>query len=152
MFKMWRIEMIHGILMIIIGIMLFIAGIMDIRSMKISRKYILVLIMVCIVSALTRERIDIFGVVGGILIGLCIMGISMISDGHIGRGDGLVIGALGIALGFRGCLIAVCIASLIMCIVSVVILILKRGNKNTKLPYVPALFVGYLAYMSIVSA
>ena len=132
---------------IIIGLLLFVAAIMDLRCKSISRRLFLVLLFASIVSIFTKTDFEIWNVVGGALMGLCVVGLSMISREQIGKGDGLVITTLGIALGFRDCLAAVCLASMLMALASVLILMLKKGNRNTKLPFLPALFVGYVICM-----
>jgi leader peptidase (prepilin peptidase)/N-methyltransferase len=83
----------------------------------------------------------------GTLVGICVLGISIISDGQIGKGDGYMIAALGLVLGFRGSLVVVCMSSMIMCVIAVVMLILKKGDKKTKLPFIPALFAGYTIFI-----
>ncbi len=55
-----------------------------------------------------------------------------------------MITALGLALGFTRCLYVVCIASIIMTVVSVFILVLRKGNRTTRVPFIPALFAGYM--------
>lgn len=132
---------------IIIGLLLFVAAVMDLKSKSISRGFLLVLMLVSAASSFASVDFEIWNVVGGALIGVCIVGVSMISGEQIGKGDGIVIIALGIALGFRECLALVCLASLMMALVSVVILSLKKGNKKTRLPFLPALFVGYVTCM-----
>ena len=72
------------------------------------------------------------------------IGISIISGEQIGRGDGMVIAALGILCGVRNTLGIVCFASLFMLVPALVLVICKKGNKKTKLPFLPALFLGYL--------
>lgn len=129
---------------VMIGLLLFVAAVMDLKSKSVSRGLLLVLLLASVLSIFTRTDFEIWNVVGGALIGLCAVGLSMISREQIGKGDGLVIIAIGIALGFRDCLAAVCLASMLMALVSVVILMLKKGNRNTKLPFLPALFVGYV--------
>lgn len=134
---------------VIMGLLLFVAAVMDLRSRQISRGFILVLMLVGFTSIFVKADFEIWNAVGGALIGLCAVGLSMISEEQIGRGDGLVIVALGIALGFRECLATVCLASVIMALVSIVILLLKKGNRKTKLPFIPALFVGYVTCVLI---
>lgn len=133
----------------IIGLLLFAAAVMDFKSKSISRGFLFVLMLASFISIFVRADLGIWNSVGGALIGLCAIGLSMISRGQIGRGDGIVIAALGAVLGFRDCLAAVCLASMIMALVSVVILILKKGNRDTRLPFIPALFVGYVTCMII---
>jgi leader peptidase (prepilin peptidase)/N-methyltransferase len=148
---LWKgmvINMINFILMVVIGIMLFGAGIADIRCLRISRVFIAAFSIVCAITVFTTgESPDLMAALMGTLVGICAIGISIISDGQIGRGDGFVIAALGLALGFIGSLTVVCIASLIMCAAAVVMIILKKGNKKTRLPFIPALFAGYIIFM-----
>jgi leader peptidase (prepilin peptidase)/N-methyltransferase len=132
--------------MVIIGIMLLGAGIVDIRSLKVSRAFIIVLFLACIAAFATSENPNIISALSGASIGLCAIGMSFIAGEQIGRGDGLVIMAIGLLAGFRWCLTVVCIASVIMSIVAIVMLIFKKGNKKTKLPFIPALFVGYIIF------
>lgn len=129
---------------VIIGLLLFAAAVLDLKNKKVSRSLIFVLLLVSFAGIFVRTDFGIWNAAGGALIGFCAVGLSIISKEQIGRGDGLVIAALGIVLGFRECLAAVCLASMIMALVSVVILLLKKGNRNTRLPFIPALFVGYV--------
>lgn len=137
---------------ILIGAMLLIAGIIDIKSQKISRLYIALLMLVCVMTVVVDvnqgTNQNIMSMLMGALIGICAVGISMMAGEQIGRGDGLVITAIGIVLGFRGVLGVVCLASLVMCVIAVILLILRKGNKNTRLPFIPAIFVGYAIYMT----
>jgi leader peptidase (prepilin peptidase)/N-methyltransferase len=132
--------------------MLLIAGIIDIKSQKISRLYIALLMLVCVMTVIVDinqgTNQNIMSMLMGALIGICAVGISMMAGEQIGRGDGLVITAIGIVLGFRGVLGVVCLASLVMCVIAVILLILRKGNKNTRLPFIPAIFVGYAIYMT----
>lgn len=105
------------------------------------------LLSVCLMGVWHHGRLGWVAALGGAAVGLCMIGVSMASCEQIGRGDGMVVTSIGLLLGFRGCLIVVCLSSLLMAAVSIIILMLKKGNKNTRLPYIPALFVGYLAYM-----
>lgn len=143
----------YFIIAIIIGVLLFTAGLMDLKTKTISRGIILLLMFSCLVGAFIRifidEEIGLWEVAGGLLIGFCAIGLSMITREQIGRGDGLVIAAVGLILGFRKCLFAVCMASMIMTFVSVFVLILRKGNRKTRLPFIPAFFAGYVMCMTM---
>ena len=131
-------------IIVIMGLLLFVAAVIDLKRRQISRGFIVALMIVSLTSIFARVDYGIWNAIGGALIGICAVGLSIISKEQIGRGDGLVITALGIALGFRECLATVCLASMIMALVSVVVLLLKKGNRKTRLPFIPALFVGYV--------
>lgn len=134
----------YNILMAAVGILLFIAGITDIKKKQISSKFILVLALVCTAAALCKKDFGIIEAAGGVAIGLCAIGLSVASRGQIGKGDGMVMAATGLVLGGRGCLAAVSMASLLMCIVAIVVLALRKGRRGTRLAFLPALFVGYV--------
>lgn len=132
---------------VVTGVLLFAAGIMDLKSKSINRGLILILMLVCLAGNFFKDDFRIWETIGGLLIGLCAVGLSIASREQIGRGDGLVIAAIGLVLGFRECLFTVCIASVIMAFVSVGVLLLHRGTGSTKLPFIPALFIAYTACM-----
>ncbi len=138
-----RIKMFFAV-KIIMGILLFAAAAFDIKSKSVSSGLIAALMIAGFAGAFARESFGMREALGGLLIGICAVGISMLSKEQIGRGDGLVIMAMGLMLGFRECLGAVCTASMIMMIVSVIVLIFRRGNGKTRLPFIPALFAGYM--------
>lgn len=134
--------------LIVVGGMLFAAGITDLRSRTVSRRFLLVLAILCTVGLMSRGRGGLPDALGGFGIGMCAVGLSVMSRGQIGRGDGIVIAWVGLLLGFHGCLVVVCLASLIMAFASVIVLILKKGSRYTRLAFLPALFTGYLIYLS----
>lgn len=143
-------SIIYFLSLILVGIILMAAGIVDLIKKEIGRGFITSLAVICIIGLIFKGSNNLFDMLGGLCIGLCAVGISMASREQIGRGDGMVICAVGALTGFRGCLAMVCLASLIMAAVSIVILLLKKGNRYTKMPFIPALFAGYAAYIGVV--
>ena len=77
------------------------------------------------------------------------LGISLLSEEQIGRGDGLVIAALGLFFGVRNTLGMVCFASLFMVPIALLIIVIKKEKKKIRLPFIPALFLGYVMTISI---
>jgi leader peptidase (prepilin peptidase)/N-methyltransferase len=135
---------IQNSLIIIIGGLLFIAGITDIRKQMVSRRLLWILFMVCLVTVPFMTENSILSIIGGLAVGFCAIGISIASKEQVGKGDGIVITAIGLALGARRCLLVVCIASLLMSLIAIVILLFRRGNRHTRLPFLPAIFAGYV--------
>lgn len=138
-------ECIH--MYIVQSILLFFAGVADIRRKEIKIAYILGMSVVSIACIYMSEQRAVFDIVGGVSIGLCMIGLSLMTREQIGRGDGMVVAAVGAMLGIRSCVSVVCLASLLMAVVSIIILLLRKGNRNTRLPYIPALFAGYVIHM-----
>lgn len=132
------------------GIILAAAGIEDLRKKEIHILYIAGMFVTAIIGILFMPEKNVFSIFGGLSIGLCMIGLSVITEEQIGRGDGLVVAALGLMLGARNGLTMLCMASLIQSVVSVGFLITRKGNKKTKVPFVPALFAGYIGSMMII--
>lgn len=130
----------------IMALLLLVAAVEDIREKKVHRWLLLIMLMVGVVgggSACIGQSSNLWQLLGGLMPGLCMLGFSLISGGQIGMADGLIITALGVLCGARDCMVVVSIASMVMALISVVILSIRRGNRHTRLPFVPALFVGY---------
>ena len=121
----------------------------DIRRKEMSWWKLGVLVCICLIGCICMPQKDLWSMAGGLMIGLCMVGISFLSKEQIGIGDGVVTGMLGCLLGARGCLVMLCIASCLMAVISIGILILKKGNRKTTLPFVPALLGGYIATLAV---
>lgn len=128
----------------ITGVGLFIASVEDIRKKQISLLHIIVLLLAACVWAVWGREITIMNRVAGAAIGIGMLGIAQLTEEKIGKADAFIITALGILLGFRSCLIIVTIACGLMSMLAIGILVSKKGTKQTKIPFVPALSVGYL--------
>lgn len=126
------------------GLLLFLAGIEDIRKQEIRIFYIIAMGLTAFCGCLIRENHSWYGALGGLFVGLCMLGISFISEEQIGKGDGMVIAALGILCGVKNTLGMVCFASLFMLIPAASVIIRKKGSKKARLPFLPALLLGYL--------
>lgn len=82
---------------------------------------------------------------GGIrlLPGFMLLLIGFLTRQSIGYGDGMVVLIMGMLLGVHQCLIILFIGVILSSLVSIFILILKKGNYRTKLPFVPFLLVAW---------
>lgn len=134
----------YRVLLVAIGMLLFTAGIVDIRKRQISRGQILLLLLVCCALVPLKKESGIIDAAGGLAIGLCAVGVSVATREQIGMGDGIVIAAVGIAFGARKCLLIVCTASFMMCAAAILVLLFRKGGRQTRLPFLPAVFAGYL--------
>ena len=61
-----------------------------------------------------------------------------------GWADGVILMFLGSAMGFRQCILATTLSLLLVSVLSAVLLILKKANKKTAIPYVPFLSIGFV--------
>lgn len=64
--------------------------------------------------------------------------------GQMGSGDGGILLILGLLLGSKNLMYLCIIALTISFVVSLLLLVTRRANGKTRIPFVPFLFVGYL--------
>lgn len=129
---------------VIVGILLLVMSIQDIKKREISNRYIAILAMVCICGGLFFEQLSGMDILSGCSIGLCLVGISVLTQEQIGIGDGLVVGALGLLMGGIKTITLLSIASLLMAALSIILIMFRRGTRKMKLPFLPAISVGYV--------
>lgn len=60
-----------------------------------------------------------------------------------GYADGIVLLCLGILYGYREGLLVLCVSLLLISLASVVLLMLRRVKRHTRIPYIPFLTVGF---------
>ncbi len=129
---------------VFIGVILLWEGIRDFFSRKISVAGVLVIGFLGVILQLCYDDFNWLGIVGGALIGAGLLLISGITGEAIGYGDGLVVIATGIALGLRRNILMLCIAFVLCAVASVMLLIFRKANKKTVLPFVSFLFPAYV--------
>lgn len=128
---------------IIIGILLLVMSIQDMKECRVSNIYIAMLAVVCVGGGIWDAGISWMDMLGGCSIGLGLVGVSVLTKEQIGVGDGLVIAALGLRSGMINILTILSMASLIMAGVSIFLIIIRKGTKKMKLPFLPAISIGY---------
>lgn len=84
------------------------------------------------------------GLVPGFLM-LAVAGLT----GKAGYGDGLVLLSIGLLTDYKSCILLLCFSMLFISAFSIGMLLLKRADKNTKLPYLPFLAAVYAAGMIV---
>ena len=136
--------MVETTIKVVIGAMLLICGVQDALKKKIFLWFILIgslLIGICIPFCNT---ISIFNRISGVAVGICVIMISLATRGKIGMGDGMLLCASGLGLGFWGNLELFAIALLIAAVVSIALLIFRLADRKKSIPFVPFLFLGYV--------
>ncbi len=133
--------------LVLTGFMLLAAGIVDFVKKEISIGFIMAIAAVCVTGALSNRSATLMDAVSGMIIGILTLAISKLTREQIGRGDGIVIMAVGALIGIRGCFIMVCYAMMLMAFVSVGLILFKKAGRYAKIPFLPALFAGYVIYV-----
>ncbi len=138
------IGMLEIIKIIVLGIFLFVEGIRDLRKHKVS--------MIMVVAAGVLGVILQFGIIqengleilGGILIGIVLLSFAKMTREKIGYGDGWIFVVTGIYLGFRGNIYLLLLSLFGASWVSIFLLMFKKANRKTELPFVSFMLPGYL--------
>lgn len=129
---------------IILGAMLLACSVQDIRKKKIF------LWVIAAGGLLTGACLPFSGgfsfldILGGIAVGACVIAISLATGGKIGLGDGFLLCATGLGLGFWGNLELFGLALFLAASVSILLLLLRLADRKKSIPFVPFVFLGYL--------
>ena len=100
-----------------------------------------ILISICLPF---QESYNIVDGLGGVIIGLSVIGISLASRGKIGIGDGILLCVSGLVLGFWRNMEMFAIALSFASIVSIILLIFFKANRHKRIPFIPFLWMGYI--------
>ncbi len=72
--------------------------------------------------------------------------------GSAGWADGVTLLILGGAAGARACFLSFVLSMVFIAVVSLILLALRRVQKNTKMPYLPFLWAGFLVQAVFIKA
>lgn len=120
---------------------------MDIRWRKIPVAILAFFSFVIVSYRIYDREMDKILVVGGIVIGILFFIMSKKSGESIGYADSWMILLLGIYQGFWGILGTLTGAMFLLAVVSLVVIVIKRGSRKAVLPFFPFLTVGYLLWI-----
>ena len=114
----------------------------------------------CSVTDCVRQRIAAWTLWAGAAAGVCAAGIrlsrgreapagvflamSLLTEGKIGKGDGLMLLVLGLLLGWRLCLSVLCTASLLAGVWAGIGMTAGKLRKTSRLPFAPFLLTSLL--------
>lgn len=122
---------------------LLINTITDIRSKRVSILACILLTVVGIVGRILDGNMEPISLLTGVIPGLIMILISIISKGRLGLGDGIIVICMGLLMGVTLVIETLIIALFLVLIVSVVLLARKKVAFNSSLPFVPFLFVAF---------
>lgn len=87
-------------------------------------------------------ELSIGGICRALIPGIILVAIAL-STKKAGWADGVVLLLLGIQTNYEKCMVAVLVALFLMAVFSVVLLVLRKVKKDTKLPFIPFLAMGW---------
>ena len=84
---------------------------------------------------------------GGMAVGLVLLAVSKLTGGEIGEGDGIAFLITGFTLGFRDNFLLLCEALLLSFVWSLILIIAKKINLKTSLPFVPFVLIAFAIHI-----
>lgn len=88
-------------------------------------------------SDIMMNEETVVGVLLALIPGLVLIIMAFLLKEKIGYGDGLVMMITGMTMGFYKAVNILCIAFLLSAVCSVILLSIKKADRNTKLPFIP---------------
>ncbi len=128
----------------IIAVYLVLMSYMDLKYRRISWVASGVCLVLVIANyCMTPTSFSVSNVLG-VGVGVVIAAISLVTQGAIGMGDGIVFGLTGLALGLVNNLTLLCGGLLAAAVCSIVLLCVHRVGRKDALPFVPFICFAYL--------
>ena len=78
----------------------------------------------------------------GAVPGAMLLVLYLITNKKVGMGDGILLMTLGLLLGFEHILVIFCIGLFLQSLLASFLLVFKKANKHTQIPFVPFLMLG----------
>lgn len=136
------------IIRILIGVLLVMVTIQDIKWKKIRVGIVLIIGICLCICVPFSSMLSVIDRILGLSLGLGLVLLSKATGGRIGVGDGLVLAVTGIGLGFWSNMELFAIALTMAAVFSIGLLVLGRANRKKAIPFMPFLLGAYL-FLSI---
>lgn len=123
---------------------LAICSVEDIKRKQLKLWVILTFGIVGMIIHLLTFQTSIMEIAGGILIGLIVMLISILTKESIGMGDALLLMVTGMYLGAKQNILMLFIGIFLSGLFALVLMFTRKKQRKDEMPFVPFLFAGYL--------
>lgn len=132
---------------ILIGIMLVVCGIKDIKSKEVSIRIVALFTIGLIIMLPFNHEVSIINSVLGGGSGFLIILLSKATRGQIGMGDGIILCATGVGLGVWDNLTLLLCALFWAALYAVILLTFRWADRKKRIPFVPFLLIGFIGVM-----
>lgn len=133
------------VIYILVFIVMLLLSVQDVKNKEISARLLVISAVISFAGAFIgvwKNNLSITDVVVSLLPGAGMLFLSFATRQQIGYGDGLVALVLGPAFGIRIMLLGIVIAFFGSSIFSIILLLLKKAEKKTRIPFVPFITLG----------
>lgn len=124
-------------------VMLLICAISDVKNKRIPVCVIMAGAVGTVLCALIQPGITLGKMLSGMMLGIIMIIISIVTDEQIGIGDSLIFGVLGIGHGFGAGIAVLGISLGLTAVTAVILLCLKKVGKRDQIAFVPFILTGY---------
>jgi len=135
---------IKSVRFVLVFIVLVIEAVKDFRKKELDIPVLGILVVAAMVMIFLGKDISVSNAIIGLAEGLLLILVSVMTKGQIGMGDGILLAACGLMLGGKDNMVMFFFACLSSAIVSVLIMIIKKADKKTTIPFVPFMIPGFL--------
>ena len=143
------IGMLEIIKIVVLGVFLLIEGIRDLQKHKVSMITVMIAGILGVIFQFGIIQENGLKIIGGIFIGIVLLLLAKMTREKIGYGDGWIFVVTGIYMGFRNNMYLLLLSLFLASLVSICLLVFKKVNKKTELPFVPFILPGYLLLLVI---
>lgn len=128
----------------LVGLLLIIAGISDIRTRKVSIKLLLLFGAAALVNTIFLQRTDVVSAIFGMIPGIILLLLGKLTRESVGYGDGCIIIIIGVFLGINKTIELIMTALFMAAIYSVFLISCKKAGRKKEMPFVPVLLIAFL--------
>ena len=124
--------------------MLALYGVEDLRKKTISARYLPLFAIAGMGLRLFLQNLSVVSILLGMAVGLAMMGLSVLTRGSIGMGDGMLLVVSGVFLGGATNVELLFTGLFYAAVFSLGILVFGKRKKYREIPFIPFLFLGYM--------
>lgn len=135
------------IIKLVITCILGLLAVVDFKKKQVSNVFLLIISAIVFVNYVIFRPITIISLIGGVVVGVVLLGISYVTRQKIGVGDGLLVMILGAYLGFEVIGFLLLYALTLSAIWSGLLLMIKKVNKHYTIAFIPFIFAGYVGVL-----
>lgn len=113
----------------------------DFRSKQIPVVPVFLCGILGVIFHMVFHRRTVWDIIGGLMIGVLLYGISVFTHGKIGKGDGFLFMVTGVYLGFWNNIVLLWLACVIAGGIGMFVLVFRKKGKNYQMPFVPFVWI-----------
>jgi len=127
-----------------VAVLLFIEGVRDVNKKEVGLLIPAINAIAAVVMYFVFKDMSIGVLLMGLAEGMAIMVLSRLTGESVGFGDGVILCSTGMMLGWRYNLCMFFSACLICAVFGAILMMFKKADKKTRIPFVPFLIPGFI--------